>query len=107
MLCKRSKMLYSREVIYFSKVRHREALLRLLTVGLLLYMLIGFGTSRLRLNMAAGRERELDLACASLREENEALRRSIASQWEDETAEAMARDRLGLVMPGERIYYFN
>lgn len=107
MLCKRLKMLYSREVIYFSKVRNREALLRLLTVGLLLYMLVTFGAARLRLNAAAEREEELDLACASLREENEALRQSIASLWDDETAEAMARDRLGLVMPGERIYYFN
>lgn len=100
-------MLYSREVIYFGKVQNREALLRLLTVGLLLYMLAGFGSARLRLNEAAARERELDLACASLREENEALRQSIGSLWDDETVEAMARDRLGLVRPGERIYYFN
>lgn len=100
-------MLYSREVIYFSKVRNREALLRLLTVGLLLYMLVGFGAARLRLAAAEGLERELELACEALREENEDLRHTIVSLGDDEAAEAMARDRLGLVMPGERIYYFN
>ncbi len=100
-------MLYSREVIHFGKVRNRETLLRLLVVSLLLYMLVSFGAARWRLNWARERERELDICCAALRAENEALRVSQIAAREDETLEEMARDRLGLVMPGERIYYFN
>lgn len=100
-------MIYSKGVIYFSKVRNREMLLRLVTVGVLLYMLVSFGAARVRLNTAVRLEEELELACAELREENASLRQTIASVRQDETVEAMARDRLGLVMPGERIYYFN
>lgn len=100
-------MIYSREVIYFGKVRNRELLLRLLAAGLLLYMLLSFGAARLRLNEAAARERETESRCAALRAENEELQRQLASLGEDETLEALARDRLGLVRPGERIYYFN
>lgn len=106
MLCKRPRMLYSRGVIYFSKSRNREALLRLLTVGLLLYMLVTFGTARVRLNTARAEEQSLTAACAALREENDGLRRQLASAREAESLEDMARDRLGLVMPGEKVFYF-
>ena len=107
MLCKRPRMLYSREVIYFSKVRNREVFLRLLTVGLLLYMLLGFGAARVRLNTARAEEQSLSAACAALREENELLRQELASVREPESMADMARDRLGLVMPGEKVFYFN
>ena len=100
-------MLYSKGVIYFSKSRNREAFLRLLTVGLLLYMLVTFGAARLRLNTARAEEQSLAAACAALREENDALRRELASAREPDSMEDMARELLGLVMPGERVFYFN
>lgn len=88
-------------------MRNREPLLRLLAVSLLLYMLLGFGAARVRLNAAREEERTLSEDCAALRDENGELRRQIASARDDASLEAMARERLGLVMPGERIYYFN
>ena len=100
-------MIYSREVIYFSKVRNSETLLRLLVVSLMLYMLVSFGAARWRLNEARAEEQRLDALCAERRAENEELRAHLAASHEDETLEAMARDQLGLVKPGERIYYFN
>ena len=52
-------MLYSKGVIHFGKSRNRETFLRLLTVGLLLYMLVTFGAARLRLNTARAEEQSL------------------------------------------------
>ena len=69
-------------------------------------MLVGFGTARLRLNTARTEEQSLSAACAALREENDGLLRQIAAAREPESLEDMARDRLGLVMPGERVFYF-
>ena len=99
-------MLYSMGVIHFSKVRNSETLARLLVVIVLLYMLVSFASARVRLNAALAQERELEQSCALLREENAALRAEAAAAGSDEALEAMARERLGLVMPGERIYYF-
>lgn len=93
-------------VIHFSKVRNNETLARLLVVGLLLYMLFSFASARARLNAAQALESELTQSCAALREENALLRAEAAAAGSDEALEAMARDRLGLVRPGERIYYF-
>lgn len=99
-------MHYSREVIQFSKVRNSETLFRLLAASLLLYMLLSFGAARFRLNAARREEQELEAACAALREENGQLQRQLAAAGEDAALADMARDRLGLVLPGERIFYF-
>ena len=69
-------------------------------------MLVGFGAARLRLNTARAEEQSLSAACAALREENDGLLRQIAASREPENLEDMARDRLGLVMPGEKVFYF-
>ena len=69
-------------------------------------MLVGFGTARLRLNTARTEEQSLSAACAALREENDGLLRQIAAAREPESLADMARDRLGLVMPGEKVFYF-
>ena len=70
-------------------------------------MLVSFGAARVQPNAAREEEMTLSAACAALREENEGLRRQLSAVREEESLEAMARERLGLVMPGERIYYFN
>ena len=86
---------------------NREKAVRLLAVLLLGYMLFGCRATLLRLDGARETERELEAACALCREENDALRRELAGVREDAALEAMARERLGLVRPGERIYYFD
>lgn len=42
----------------------------------------------------------------TLREKTDALARSLAAEPEAEEIEKLARDRLGLVMPNETIFYF-
>ena len=88
-------------------MRNSEALSRLLLVALLLYMLFSFGAARFRLNAARQEERELEAACAKLREENGQLERELEAGRSDQALEDLARDRLGLVLPGERIYDFH
>lgn len=88
-------------------MRNSEALSRLLLVALLLYMLFSFGAARFRLNAARQEERELEAACAQLREENGQLERELEAGRSDQALEDLARDRLGLVLPGERIYDFH
>jgi cell division protein FtsB len=90
----------------FVKERNRETFLRLLVVSLLLDMLISFGAARFRLNTARAEEQALSTACAALREENDGLRQQLAAARQAEGLEDMARDRLGLVMPGEKVFYF-
>ena len=85
----------------------REKTVRLIAVLLLLYVLLGFRSLQLRLDAAREEERELEAACALRREENEALRREFAAVREGDALEAVARERLGLVRPGEKIYYFD
>ena len=70
-------------------------------------MFVTFGAARARLNAAREEEQTLGVACAALREENEGLQQQLSSAREEESLEAMARERLGLVMPGEKIFYFN
>lgn len=88
-------------------MQNRESLLRLLVVSLLVYMLCGYTAARGRLNEARRQETELEQTCAVLREENEDLQRRLAAAGEDEAIEAMAREKLGLVMPGESVFYFD
>ena len=100
-------MHYSMEVIHFSKVRNRERLARLCVVGLLLYMLVSFGAARWRLNALEAQERTLTQRCAALREENARLRAVRSAAPDDGALESLARERLGLVRPGETVYLFH
>ena len=88
-------------------MQNKETILRLLVIALLLYMLTSYAAARGRLAALREREEEMDRLCVCLRAENEELQQRLASAGDDETLEALARERLGLVMPGERIYYFD
>lgn len=88
-------------------MQNRETILRLLVICLLAYMLVSYGAARLRLDALRAEGQELDCLRTELTAANERLRSELASLYEDETVAALARDRLGLAIPGERIYYFD
>ena len=48
---------------------------------------------------------QLEQQAQELTEENAALEYQIAHSEDDETKEEIARDKLGLVKPGEKIFY--
>lgn len=85
----------------------RFSLLRIAAVAVLIYALAVFTSSVERLYRAeetvAALEREYDRA----EEENRALKKRMESAKSAETMQALARERLGLVMPGEKIFYFS
>ena len=71
--------------------------------GLLLFLFLGrhFQIRKLRLDLAS-----LDTAHATALEDQDALRDRLASADDAGTIEALARERLGLVMPGEEKVIF-
>ena len=85
----------------------RETLVRIILVALLLYSLTGF--------IAVGRElRQSELMAARMRQQAEELRllkadleEKIAQGQSPEEMQQLARDRLGLVLPGEKLFYFS
>ena len=48
---------------------------------------------------------DVEIALAEVNRENENLREKLNSDYTDEYVEEIARDRLGFVKPGERVYY--
>ena len=85
----------------------RETLVRIILVALLLYSLTGFVTVSREL-------RQSELMAAQMRRQTEELRllngeleEKIAQGQSPEEMQQLARDRLGLVLPGEKLFYFS
>ena len=80
----------------------------LLTKLLILILLIGIGVSFLTLRdqIAAAQEQEAELAqqAAELKRENDALENDIKNSDDPAMLERIAREKLGLVLPGEKIF---
>lgn len=84
----------------------RSTLIRIVALALLLYSLSFFAASLRSLKRAEASLEERQAKLESLEQENVRLRAQIESMESDEGIEALARERLGLVMPGEKIFYF-
>lgn len=81
--------------------------MRIILVALLLYSLTGFVTVSREL-------RQSELMAAQMRQQTEELRllngeleEKIAQGQSPEEMQQLARDRLGLVLPGEKLFYFS
>ncbi|HIR86490.1 MAG TPA: septum formation initiator family protein [Candidatus Limivicinus faecipullorum] len=81
--------------------------MRIILVALLLYSLTGFVTVSREL-------RQSELMAAQMRRQTEELRllngeleEKIAQGQSPEEMQQLARDRLGLVLPGEKLFYFS
>ena len=85
----------------------RETLLRIILVALLLYALAS--------TMTVGRElRQSELMAEQMRQQREQLlqlngelEEKINQGHSPEEMEQLARERLGLVLPGEKLFYFS
>ena len=73
---------------------------------LLAYSLIRFCIVKSLLEEAENARRTLSSEVQTLREETDALERSLSSGPDEREIEKLARERLGLVMPDETIFYF-
>ena len=54
---------------------------------------------------ATARRNELKIQAAAVEVENDEMRRRLENRTSDEIIEEIAREELGLVMPGEQVYY--
>lgn len=87
-------------------MQNRKAIMRLVAVGLLLYAMVSLlainrqlaDTQRLRDTLARQAE--------ELRREQESLEEKLAAYGQDAEMRRLAWQRLGMVMPGETVYYF-
>ena len=85
-------------------MKKRESLLRLVSVMLLLYALGHFTQSRLTLRRTEELAEQLQTEYDTLLIEQQSLRERLADLETDEGLEAAARERLGLVRPGELVF---
>ena len=87
-------------------MQNRETIVRIVLVALMIYALFSFASARRELVQTRQTVLRLEEEYESLTEENRQLEQRLASGSDDETMEALAWERLGLVMPGETVFYF-
>jgi len=80
---------------------------RIVVLALLCYSLVSFASVRSDLFRTRQIAAELDRELEGLREENCDLQLQLQQGRDDEQMRLLARQRLGLVMPGEIVFYFD
>lgn len=83
-----------------------SVLLRIVALSLLLYSLVLFGSSMKKLALSEEKLSAFRSEYEKLSEEKQRLEEGISALRRGEGLDALARERLGLVMPEERIFYF-
>ncbi len=84
----------------------RNVLVRIVVLALLLYSLACLASVRIELRRTEALEQSLQQELDTLSAENAALNRRLAELDSDEQIASLARERLGMIMPGEKIFYF-
>ena len=87
------------------KLRRGSVLTAMVIVGLIAYACIALMNMRSKVASANETEAELRDQIAQIQEENAALQYAIDNQYDEKTIEDIARDKLGLVLPDEQIFY--
>lgn len=80
-------------------------LVKLIIPAIILYALFMLADSGQKRAEGEALLSELREQAESIRRENEALEREIAASGSDEVIASVARERFGLVMPGEKVFY--
>ena len=81
-------------------------IIRIVIAVTLFYALMRFAAVKSTLEEAEKARRTLRSEVQVLREETDALAGALCSAPDEEEIEKLARERLGLVMPDETIFYF-
>jgi|GEM_PF-940760 len=88
-------------------MRHRERLIRAVLAAALLYALGHFAAARLTLARTERLAEEFQTRRDELLTERKELEDLLSALCSEEGLEAAARQRLGLVRPGEIVFYFS
>ena len=84
----------------------RETLVRIVLLALLLYSLASLLTVSRELNQAELLKRQLRQQTEIQQSLKRDLERKLAQGQSPEELRELARERLGLVLPGEKLFYF-
>ena len=84
----------------------RDTLICIVLISLTLYACASVAAVGGELRAAAAAQQELRAELAEQAADNAALRETLAEGLSDEELERLARERLGLVKPGDKIFYF-
>ena len=77
---------------------------KIIVLILLVYMAVSLLTLREQITEAQAQEAELSNQVAELEQKNESLENDIARKDDPDMLEEIAREKLGLVAPGEKIF---
>lgn len=89
-----------------NSMQDRKAILCIIVIFTLLYSMFSLVCAKREYSDICRREAIMREDYAEELKKNEALRRSLNCSGSMENIEALARDRLGLVYPGEIVFYF-
>ena len=84
----------------------QNRLIPIVLLCLFLYAAASLFSSRRELTQAQALEAALERELELLQEENQRMQQKLESGFSDEEIQQLARQRLGLVLPGEKIFYF-
>lgn len=84
----------------------KETLIRIVLPALLIYAAVCFASARRELRTADAVEVSLRLRLETIEQDNLAVSAKLTEGWSAEELEQLARERLGLVLPGDRIFRF-
>ena len=87
-------------------MRAKETLICIVAVALLIYSLTVFAGAGRELNRLKAEAGAAADRLGELEKENSSLQTSLEEGVSDEELERLARERLALVLPGEKIFYF-
>lgn len=87
------------------KVRSAGWIIGVVLAGLAAYGCITLMNTRSKVAETAKAQAQLQTQIEQLQETNASLRYAIENQDDPDTIEDIAREKLGLVMPDERIFY--
>ena len=85
----------------------RNIIWRIIALALLCYSLLSFASASYDLARTEALIAELEHSVKAADEENAQLNAALEQGYDDERLRILARQRLGLVMPGELVFYFN
>ena len=87
------------------KLRRANWLTLVVVIGVIAYACITLMNMRTKVSEANETEAELRKQVEQIQESNAALQYAIDHKYDDKTIEDIAREKLGLVMPDEKIFY--
>lgn len=87
------------------RIRRAGWITAIVLAGLATYGGVTLMNTNAKVNEAAKTEAQLQTQIEQLQETNASLRYAIENQDDPDTIEDIAREKLGLVMPDERIFY--